>query len=168
MFRFLDVRYGAWEVFLSGLASAFLFLFGDLRFTMLMIVIISLFDLVTGIIQSFVRGTFESKVLLKTAWKVLGYAILISMLHLLFIVYLPGCEVPGKPGMSILPVTVTEPLKIFPFIIAILIMFREGASIIENLVKAKILPRGLANRIGRVFKSVRETLEADKPQEPPG
>jgi len=168
MFKFLETRYGAWEVFLSGAGAVFLFLFGDLRFTMLLIVIIALFDLATGVLQSIVRGEFESRVLLKTAWKILGYAILISMLHLIFIIYLPGCEIPGKPGSSILPETLTEPLKILPFIVAFLILLREGASIVENLVKAKILPRSIARRIGRVFKSVRETLEADDAQDSPG
>jgi len=168
MLKFVTSEYNAWEVFVAGVGAVFVWLFGDLQFTVLLVSVMVFFDLVTGVVQSFVRGSFESKILLKTAWKLLGYGILLSMLHLIFIRYLPEVCVPGNPDVHVMPEVLTEPLKVFPFIIAILIVLRESASIIENLVKARILPKALARRIGRVFKSVRDTLEADEPLEPSG
>lgn len=156
--KFTSVSYSSWEVIISTMVAITLFLFGDLRFVLVIILIVSLFDLITGIIASLVTGSFESKRMLRTVYKMLGYTILISAMHLIFIRLLCESYIPGREE-TILPEILIQPLRVFPFIIAMLIVLREGASILENLVKAKVIPRSLAVKIAKAFKSVRETLE---------
>lgn len=155
--KFTDLQYGFTEVVMAAVMCIFLYLFGGIELAISIVVTVTLFDLVTGIIKAMVTGEFQSKRMLNSLWKIIGYTITLSMLHLLFGRLLPMCY-----EMKVLPEILIEPLRVFPYVAAMLIALREGASIIENLVVAKILPKPLATKIGIAFKTVREVLSEDE------
>lgn len=158
MFSFVYKEYTVWEVILSASLAVFMWLFGDLSFALYIIIAMTTFDFITGFMSAGINGNIESKHIMKTVFKICGYSILIASMNLVFCRFLPECYIPDSPD-RLIPVPLTESLKIVPYIISTLIVLREGTSIVENLVSARIIPKGIARFIGRIFKTVREQVE---------
>jgi hypothetical protein len=94
-----------------------------------------------------------------TVYKMVGYAVILSMMHILFNKYIPAS---GPEGTCLIPDALLEALKVIPFGIAALMILREAASITENLAEAGILPATLTEKLSKVFLILKDTLETSK------
>jgi hypothetical protein len=129
-FKFMSVKLGGWDI-----------------------------DFITGFIKAVKRAAVVSTRIMDTVYKMVGYAVLLSMMHVLFYKYIPNS---GPEGTCLFPTPLIESIKVIPFAISGLMIIREAASIVENLAEAGILPKAITNLLAKIFVSIQDSLSKDR------
>jgi phage-related holin len=164
LFKFTGGTYGFGDVLVGGLLAAFFWAFGDLGLSVGVILALTVADFGTGIMRAAAAGQVESRKIMRTVHKIVGYSIFIIALNIVFIRFLPSIPSIDKTGGGncFFPEIVLHTFTIVPYLCAAFIIIREMTSIVENLAAAGILPPGMEKFLARWFKAIQEALEKGK------
>lgn len=159
------------QAIISSTAAFILFIYGDLGFTMLLVIGFCLVDLLTGLIAARQNDGIKSKKFSKTVWKIVGYGLALGLANIAFNVY------PEELPKKLLSQEWQEWIGCIPHLLGAIIVTTEFLSNIENLIKAKILPEniikilitiffGKQEKVLEVLKELDITDEKNRPTKP--
>lgn len=151
MMKFANQPYGFWEACAAALLAAFWWCFGGLGLTLGVVLLFTVADFATGVMRAAIRGEVESRKYMRTVHKLVGYSLLLGLMHVFFVRYLPTV-----PGVEALTATLTT----LPHLVGAFIALREFSSNVENLARAGILPPGVTRALARVFIQVRKEIQS--------
>lgn len=152
MTKFLITDYNGWGVIVTALIASFTWVYGGTGFVLGVILIFTVADFVTGIIKAAMNGEVESAKVMRTVYKIVGYCILLAVLHILFVRYMPTIPSLAHADQQFFPDAMLVSGSVIPHIVGAMIAIREVMSIIENLSAAGILPKSVVAFLSRIFK----------------
>lgn len=157
MTKFMIVDYNGWGVILTALIASFTWVYGGTGFVLGIILLFTLADFLTGIIKASIKGEVESSKVMRTVHKLVGYSILLAVLHILFVRYLPTIPSLAYADQKFFPDALLVSGSVIPHIVGAMIAIREVMSVIENLSVAGILPKSVIILLGKIFKKVADS-----------
>lgn len=152
-------------LFISGITT---WIFGDLTYGMIILILFTCMDFITGILKAGRNGGLESSKMPKVIVRLIGYPLLIMALHVFFFRYMP--HIPGfEPDTNLFSETMVRLFNLIPHFVLAICILRELSSIVENLTVAGVISGSTALFLSKIFTRVRIHIEEkaaaiDKPE----
>lgn len=132
-------------------------LFGDVLTSMGILTFMVILDFISGVMRAAQTGKVDSCKMARSAYKLVAYIMLVSMVHVLFVNYFGHhAFIADSPNMILRMNTFGY---LVSHVVCAILILREVNSVLENLVASGLIPNRLAAWLARIFIHIREDLE---------